>query len=80
MAADRGQVAVLDDTGKVIDGVAYGTMIVTDAGAGTYAEGTPAQAPIADASISRKTDGEDTDDNAADFVRTSPHTAGAPNQ
>jgi hypothetical protein len=80
MAADRGQVAVLDDKGKVIDGVAYGTQIMTDAGAGTYAEGTPAQAPLANASIARKSDGEDTDDNSADFVRTSPHTAGASNQ
>lgn len=80
MAADRGQVAVLDDTGKVIDGVAYGTQIMTDAGAGTYAEGTPAQAPLANSSISRKTDGEDTDNNSADFVRTTPHTAGASNQ
>lgn len=80
MAADRGQVAVLDDTGKVIDGVAYGTQIMTDAGAGTYAEGTPAQAPLANSSISRKSDGEDTDNNSADFVRTTPHTAGASNQ
>jgi hypothetical protein len=80
MAADRGQVALLDDTGKVIDGVAYGTQIMTDAGAGTYAEGTPAQSPLPNASISRKTDGEDTDDNATDFARTSPHTAGASNE
>lgn len=80
MAADRGQVALLDDTGKVVDGVAYGTMIMTDAGAGTYAEKTPAQAPLVNASISRKSDGLDTDDNSADFVRTSPHTAGVSNQ
>jgi hypothetical protein len=80
MAATAGQVAVLDETGKVIDGVAYGTTIVTDAGAGTYAEKTPAQAPLANASIARKSDGLDTDDNSADFVRASPHTAGAPNQ
>lgn len=80
MAADRGQVALLDDTGKVIDGVAYGTMIMTDAGAGTYAEKTPAQAPLANASIARKSDGLDTDDNSSDFARASPHTAGASNQ
>lgn len=80
MAADRGQVALLDATGKVVDGVAYGTMIMTDAGAGTYAEKTPAQAPLANASISRKSDGQDTDDNSADFERTTPHTAGASNQ
>ena len=79
MAADRGQVALLDDKGAVIDGVAYGTQIMTDAGAGTYAEKTPCQAPLANASISRKSDGEDTDDNSADFVRTDPHTAGAAN-
>lgn len=79
MAADRGQVALLDDQGKVIDGVAYGTQVMTDAGAGTYAEKTPCQAPLANASISRKSDGEDTDDNSADFVRTDPHSAGAPN-
>jgi hypothetical protein len=80
MAADRGQVALLDDKGKVIDGVAYGTQIMTDAGAGTYAEGTPAQAPLANASIARKADGEDTENNSADFARASPHTAGASNQ
>lgn len=80
MAADRGQVALLDDTGKVIDGVAYGTQIMTDAGAGTYAEKTPAQAPLANASIARKSDGLDTDDNSADFARSDPHTAGAANQ
>jgi uncharacterized protein len=80
MAADRGQVALLDDQGKVIDGVAYGTQVMTDAGAGTYAEKTPAQAPLASASIARKSDGLDTDDNAADFARASPHTAGASNQ
>lgn len=80
MAATAGQVALLDETGKVIDGVAYGTTVMTDASAGTYAEKTPAQAPLANASISRKSDGHDTDDNSADFERTSPHTAGASNQ
>lgn len=79
MAATQGQVALVDDQGDVVDGVAYGTGIMVDAGAGTYAEKTPAQAPLEGASISRKTDGHDTDDNAADFVRTSPHSAGAPN-
>jgi hypothetical protein len=79
MAADNGQVALLDDTGKVIDGVAYGTVDV-GAAAGTYAEKTPAPAPVANGSISRKTDGVDTDDNQADFAKTSPPTPGAPNQ
>lgn len=64
--------------GVVVDAVAYG-----DFGAGDVAAGEGAPAPDTTTngaeSISRVPDGADTDDNATDFVVTSP-TPGAPNQ
>lgn len=57
-----GQVGLLDDGGKMIDGVGYGSGTT-----GAYTEGSPAPAPGTNGSIGRKTDGVDTDDNASDF-------------
>lgn len=73
MAADSGQVGLEDDEGKLIDAVGYGTA------AGPYVEGTPAPTPDTSGSIARKSDGVDTNDNRADFAKTKPHSAGAPN-
>lgn len=78
LAAGDGQVAILDDKGKVIDGVAYG-MITANAATGTYQEKASAPSPAANGSIARKTDGVDTDDNSADFAKAAKHSAGAPN-
>jgi len=79
MAADNGQVALLDDMGKVIDGVGYG---VIEAGAGdgsTYVEKQPAPSPPSGGSIARHPNGVDTDDNKTDFVQQATHSAGAEN-
>jgi hypothetical protein len=73
MAADKGQVGLEDDKGTLVDAVGYG------AATGAYVEGSPAPTPDTSGSISRKTDGVDTNDNAADFAKTKPHSAGAPN-
>lgn len=78
MAAAGGQIALLDENDGVIDGVAYGA-VDTGATAGTYAEGSPADAPEKGGSISRTPNCQDTDDNSADFVKTKPHSAGAAN-
>jgi hypothetical protein len=73
MAGDNGQVGLEDDTGTLVDAVGYGTS------PGAYVETAPAQSPPAGGSISRRSDGADTDNNAADFARTALHSAGAPN-
>ena len=62
MAADNGQVGLLDDTGKVIDAVAYGTVT-----SGMYREGTAASSPAAGGSIGRSPNGGDTNNNKTDF-------------
>ncbi len=73
MASDGASIALMDGSKKVIDAVAWG---VATAG---YLEGARAPAPAAGDSLARKTDGVDTNDNAADFeVATSP-TPGKPN-
>ncbi len=71
--ADDGQVALQDDQGKTVDAVGYGTAT------GAFVEGSAAPSPDASGSIARKSDGVDTNDNAADFAKTKPHSAGAPN-
>lgn len=73
MAADSGQIGLEDEKGKIIDAVGYGTAT------GAYVEKAAAPSPASGGSISRKTDGVDTDDNSADFAKTTPHSAGAPN-
>jgi hypothetical protein len=73
MAGENGQVGLEDDTGAIVDSVGYGTTT------GVYVEKAPAQSPAAGGSISRRSDGVDTDNNAADFAKTTPHSAGAPN-
>jgi len=73
-AKAAGQVGLLDDTGVVVDGVGYGSLT-----GGTFKEGASATAPPASGSIARTSDGVDTDDNAADFAVSTPHSAGAAN-
>ncbi len=73
MAVDSGQVGLEDDKGTLVDAVGYGTAT------GAYVEGKPAPSPDTSGSIARKSNGVDTNDNAADFAKTKPHSAGAPN-
>ena len=73
MAGDNGQVGLEDDTGTIVDSVGYGTA------SGIYVEKACAQSPAPGGSISRRSDGVDSDNNAADFEKTTPHSAGAPN-
>lgn len=73
MAKDSGSVGLEDGGGTLVDAVGYGTA------KGDFVEGTPARTPPANGSISRKVDGEDTDDNAADFRTSADPTPGAPN-
>jgi hypothetical protein len=74
MAAAAGQVGLLDDTGALVDGVAYGSVST-----GTYLEGSAAPSPPTSGSIARKPDGTDTNNNASDFKTAATPTPGAPN-
>lgn len=69
-----GQVGLVDDADKLVDGVGF-----DDATSGDYTEKKPAPNPLANASIARKADGADSDDNAADFKTAATHSAGAAN-
>jgi hypothetical protein len=62
MAGTDGEVGLLDDTGKIVDAVAYGTVTAT-----TYKEGTAAPSPPSGGSIGRSPSGVDTDNNKTDF-------------
>ena len=62
MAGGDGQVGLLDDTGKIIDAVAYGTVT-----AGMYREGTSAPSPASGGSIGRFPSGADSNNNKTDF-------------
>lgn len=73
MADDGGQVGLVDDTDKLVDGLGYG------GATGPFVEGKAAGAPSSNGSVGRKIDGGDTDDNAADCQVFNQHTAGAPN-
>lgn len=73
MAATAGQVGLVDQTNKLVDGVAYG------AASGDFLEGSAAPAPPSGGSIARKTDGVDTNNNATDWKTSSPATPGAAN-
>lgn len=74
MAAASGQVGLLDDTGKVVDAVAYGTVT-----GGDYKEKTAATAPASGGSIGRSPNGVDTDNNKADFKTYATPSPGAAN-
>jgi hypothetical protein len=71
---EGGQVGLLDDAGETIDGVGYGPST-----AGAFTEGSPAPLPSGGASIGRKSDGADTDDNASDFTTFAVPTPGVAN-
>jgi hypothetical protein len=72
--ADDGQVGLSDAQGGRVDAVAYGSTR-----SGPFREGDAAPKPPANGSIGRKSDGVDTDDNAADFKILTTPTPGAPN-
>lgn len=74
MAADKGQIGLLDDTGKVVDAVAYG--VVT---AGDYREKQSAPAPPSGGTVGRNANSDDTDDNKADFKTFTTPSAGVAN-
>jgi hypothetical protein len=74
MAAGSGQVGLLDDKGKLVDGVAYGTVT-----GGDYREKTAATAPASGGSIGRSPNGADTDNNKTDFKTYPAPSPGAPN-
>jgi hypothetical protein len=69
-----GQVGLTDDTGKVIDAVAYGTVT-----GGDYREGQSAPSPVSGKSIGRMPNGTDTDKNSADFKGLTASSPGAAN-
>ena len=62
MAAASGQVGLLDDTGTLVDSVAYGTVT-----GGSYKEGTAAVGPASGGSIGRSPNGADSNNNKTDF-------------
>lgn len=62
MAAGSGQVGLLDGTGKLVNGVGYGTVT-----GGSYKEGTAAPSPPSGGSIGRFPSGVDTGNNKTDF-------------
>lgn len=74
MAAGSGQVGLLDDTGKVIDAVAYGSVTMGD-----YREAQSAPTPPSGGSIGRSPNGGDTDDNKGDFRTYTTPSAGVAN-
>lgn len=62
-ASDKGQIGLLDKSGKTVDGVAWGTVT-----GGKYKERNTAPTP-GTGSIGRRPDGKDTDDNQSDFEK-----------
>lgn len=78
MSSEGGQVGLVNDEKAVVDGVGYGK---GDGGAtkGMYTEGSAVEAPPGGASLGRKKDGADGDDNAADFGVFTKHSAGVSN-
>ena len=73
MSDTGGQVGLVDDTDKVVDALGYG------GATGPYVEGSAAGKPPSNGSVGRKSDGLDTDNNAADCKIYNQHSAGAPN-
>lgn len=74
MSGTAGQVGLLDDKGKVVDAVAYGTVT-----SGDYREKTSATAPASGGSIGRSPNGVDSDNNKADFKTYPAPSPGAAN-
>ncbi|MDF2695487.1 MAG: hypothetical protein K0S65_3870, partial [Labilithrix sp.] len=64
---------LVDDTDNLIDAVGYGPT------SGMYTELSPAPLPSGSGSIGRQSDGRDTDDNAADFMKFATPSPGAAN-
>lgn len=62
MSASDGQVGLLDDTSKIVDAVAWGTVT-----SGSYREGQSASAAPSNGSIGRSPNGGDTNNNKTDF-------------
>ncbi len=71
--ADEGQVGLIDDTDKVVDGLGYG------GATGPFVEGTAAPAAPTNGSVGRKSDGLDTDSNSSDCKGFNKPTPGAAN-
>lgn len=74
MSKTDGQIGLLDDTGTLVDGVAWGTVT-----SGSYREKTAATAPATSGSIGRSPNGADSDNNKADFKTYPAPSPGAPN-
>lgn len=72
--SNNGQVALFDATDVKIDGIGYGTLT-----GGDYTETKAAVSATQTASIGRKPDGADTDDNSKDCTFFSSPTPGAQN-
>jgi uncharacterized protein len=72
--SNNGQVALFDAAGTKMDGIGYGTLT-----GGDYVETKAAPVAPATASIARKTDGLDTDDNSKDCDWFTTPTPGAKN-
>lgn len=63
MAKDNGQIGLLDESGTLVDAVAYGAVT-----AGSYREGQSAPTPPTSGSIGRSPNGADTNNNKTDFT------------
>jgi hypothetical protein len=74
MAAASGQVGLLDDTGSIVDAVAYGSVT-----GGSYGEGQSATAPSTTGSIGRSPNGTDSNNNKSDFKTFASPTFGSAN-
>ncbi len=74
MSKTDGQIGLLDDTGTLVDGVAWGTVT-----SGSYREKTAATAPASGGSIGRSPNGADSDNNKTDFKTYASSSPGAPN-
>lgn len=68
--ADDGSVGLRDNTGALVDSVGWGTAAATN----PFVETAAALGPASGASISRVPAGKDTNNNSADFVKTTPST------
>ncbi|MBX3223327.1 MAG: lamin tail domain-containing protein [Labilithrix sp.] len=71
--AEEGQVGLINDSGSLVDALGFG------GATGAYVEGTAAGSPPVNGSVGRKSDGLDTDNNAADCRVFTTHSAGASN-
>lgn len=75
--SDDGEVGLLDDTKKLVDGVGLGAAA---GGGGSYVEGQAAPAQTSNGgSVARVPNGTDTNDNRSDFKAVATATPGASN-